>query len=194
MRLLIAAALALAASGCARGGTERTEAGSILPEFSMTAVGASSERPFGRKEMLGRPWVVGFIFTRCAGPCPLVSERMRALSRTLPEGVGLMTVTVDPDGDDAPRLRAYARRLGADDRRWVFLRGDLPQTYKLLYEGFRLPLSIDPAAMPEKRATHSTRLVLVGPRGEVRGSYDSLSDLDENALARDARRLLEADS
>jgi cytochrome oxidase Cu insertion factor (SCO1/SenC/PrrC family) len=192
MRLLLAAALALA--GCAPGEPARPEAGTVLPDFAMTAVGESGERPFGRAEMLGRPWVVGFVFTRCAGPCPLVSERMRTLARSLPEGVGLLTVTVDPDGDDAERLRAYARRLGADERRWVFLRGDLPQTYRLLYEGFRLPLSIDPAAQPERRATHSTRLVLVGPRGEVRGSYDSLSDLDENALARDARRLLEADS
>lgn len=192
MRRVLLAVLALAAA-CSRP-SPRAEAGQALPEFAMTAVGPAGERPFARKDMLGRVWVAGFIFTRCAGPCPLVSERMRSLARSLPEGVGLLTVTVDPDGDDAPRLRAYARRLGADERRWIFLRGDLPQTYKLLYEGFRMPLSVDPGAEPERRATHSTRLVLVGPRGDVRGTYDSLSDFDSNALARDARRLLEADS
>jgi protein SCO1/2 len=186
--LLAAAALAACRSGRA------VPEGAVLPAFSMTAVESAGERPFGRGDMLGRVWVADFVFTRCAGPCPLLSERMRDLAAALPPSVGLLTVTVDPDGDTPERLRAYARRYGADGTRWVFLRGSAAETYRLLYEGFRLPLSVDPAAAPELRATHSASFALVDKDGRIRGYYDGLSDLDNAALARDARRLLEADS
>ena len=160
----------------------------------MTAVGPAAETPFGRKDMLGKVWVVDFIYTHCAGPCPLLTERLSKLAESLPPEVGLLTVTVDPEGDTPERLRTYAKGYGADPRRWVFIRGTLLQTYDLLYAGFRLPMSSDPKAPPGARVTHSTRFVLVDKKAAIRGFYDGLGDLDNAALARDARRLLEVDS
>lgn len=165
-----------------------------LPPFAMSAVEPDGERPFGREQLLGRVWVVDFIFTRCSGPCPLLSERMRALAAALPPEIGLLTVTVDPEADTPERLRRYARAWGAEPGRWVFARGSGAETYRLLYEGFRLPLSVDPSAPAERRATHSARLVLLDARASVRGYYDAFGELDQAALARDARRLMETDS
>ena len=122
----------------------------------------------------------------------MLSTQLAELSHVLAAEVGLMSVTVDPEGDTPERLRAYARSYGADPRRWVFLRGSSSDTYRLLYAGFRQPLSVDPKAPPEIRVTHSTRFVLVDKKGGIRGFYDGLSDEDNAALARDARRLLEA--
>lgn len=167
---------------------------SVLPEFEMSAVGPATETPFGRRDLLGKVWIADFVYTRCAGPCPLLTRRLSALSRRLPAGVGLLTVTVDPDGDSAQRLRAYAAAYGADARRWVFLRGSPADTYRLLYAGFRLPVSTDPRAPAGARVLHSTRLALIDRAGAVRGFYDGLSDADASAAAGDARRLLEADS
>jgi protein SCO1/2 len=166
----------------------------VLPEFAMTAVEADGTRPFSRADMAGKVWIADFVFTRCAGPCPLLSERMAALAGALPPEVGLLTVGVDSEGDTPERLRAYARRHGARFDRWVFVRGTPAQTYHLLYAGFRLPLSVDPSAPAELRAAHSTRFVLVDRAGGIRGYYDGLSDSDNAALARDARRLLEVGS
>jgi protein SCO1/2 len=192
IRYLFAAAVALSGA-CARNlGTAREL--SALPDFSMTAVEPDGEKPFGRKEMLGRAWLVDFIYTRCAGPCPLLTQRLSKLSGDLPPEIGFLSVSVDPDGDTPERLRAYARANSADPRRWVFVRGTLSQTYELLYAGFRLPMSLDPKAPPEGRVMHSTRFVLVDKTGAIRGYYDGLGDLDNAALARDARRLLEVDS
>lgn len=159
----------------------------------MTAVGPAAETPFRRKDMLGKVWVVDFVYTRCAGPCPLLTERLGKLGASLPAEVGLLTVTVDPEADTPSRLRAYAAGYGCDPRRWVFLRGGVAQTYELLYAGFRLPISVDPKAAPEARVMHSTRFVLVDKNGAIRGFYDGLGDLGNGALARDARRLLEVD-
>jgi cytochrome oxidase Cu insertion factor (SCO1/SenC/PrrC family) len=55
-------------------------------------------------------------------------------------------------------------------------------------------MSSDPKSAPGARVQHSTRFVLVDKNGAIRGFYDGLGDLDNNALARDARRLLEVDS
>lgn len=166
----------------------------VLPDFTMSAVGTKGESPFGRKDMLGRVWVADFIFTRCGGPCPLLSTRLSELSRVLAPEVGLLSVTVDPEGDTPERLRAYARSYGADPRRWVFLRGSSADTYRLLYAGFRQPMSVNPKAPAENRVSHSTRFVLIDTKGSIRGFYDGLSDEDTAVVARDARRLLEAGS
>ncbi|MDX6771203.1 MAG: SCO family protein [Elusimicrobiota bacterium] len=191
-RLLLAVPLVLAACGPKRGPS--AEPLTVLPEFAMTAVGPDGESPFGLADLKGKVWIADFIFTRCAGPCPLMTARLAKLGERLPPEVSLLTVSVDPAGDTPGRLRAYARHHGADARRWVFLRGGTEETYRLLYAGFRLPMSTDPAAAPELRVTHSTRFVLVDRAGAVRGYYDALSDLENDALARDARRLLEAGS
>ena len=191
-RLFLVAALV--ASGCAPSRGPKAEPLTVLPDFAMTAVGPDAETPFGLADMKGKVWIADFVFTRCAGPCPLMTTRLAKLGERLPPEVSLLTVSVDPAGDTPERLRAYARHHGADARRWVFLRGGTQETYRLLYAGFRLPMSTDPSAPPQTRVTHSTRFVLVDRAGAVRGYYDALSDLDNDALARDARRLLEAGS
>lgn len=166
----------------------------VLPEFAMTSVGPSGTARFGRGDLRGKVWIANFVYTSCAGPCPLLSGRLAALGKELPASVGLLTVSVDSEGDSPERLRAYARRYGADPARWIFLRGTPSETYRLLYAGFRLPLSMDPSAPDGRRAAHSTRFVLIDRDGAIRGYYDGLSDLDNTALARDARRLLEVGS
>ena len=172
----------------------RPEPLAVLPEFTMTSVGPASTAAFGRKDLLGKVWIADFIFTRCAGPCPILSTRLSKLGRELPASVGLLTVAVDSEGDTPERLRGYAKRYEAEPGRWVFLRGTPAETYHLLYAGFRLPLSIDPSAPEERRAAHSARFVLVDRGGAIRGYYDGLSDSDNAAIARDARRLLEVGS
>ena len=166
---------------------------SVLPDFQMTAIGPTTERPFGRSDMLGKVWVVDFIYTRCAGPCPLLTQSLARLSGSLPSQIGLLSITVDPEGDTPARLRAYAKAYGANTR-WVFLRGTMTDTYQLLFAGFHLPLSLDPKAPPGTRVQHSTRFALVDSNGAIRRFYDGLSAVDNAALARDARRLLEVGS
>lgn len=190
MRKALFACAVLLACACSRS----REPLAVLPEFTMTSVGPDSTASFGRKDLLGKVWIADFVFTRCAGPCPILSARLSKLGRELPPSVGLLTVAVDSAGDTPERLRRYARRYEAEPARWVFLRGTPSETYHLLYAGFRLPLSVDPSAPEERRATHSARFVLLDRNGAIRGYYDGLSDSDNAAIARDARRLLEVGS
>lgn len=178
---------ALSAAACSR----RVPAALYdLPDFKMTQVQAKGEKPFGPADMRGKVWVADFIFTSCAGPCPMLSNHMASLAKTLPPEVRLLSVTVDPDTDSAPVLRDYAKNFGADLERWVFIRGGVKETYQLMFGGFRQPMSVDPSATPGARVTHSTRFLLVDKRGGVRGLYDGLSASDDAAIARDAGSLL----
>jgi protein SCO1 len=153
-----------------------------LPDFR--AVNAWDGGDVGLTDLKGRPWVAGFLFTRCAGPCPLIASRMSALQAELPSEVRLVTFTVDPEYDTPSVLRGYAARFRADPSRWWFLRADVATLYKLLYEGFHLPLAVDPSAPAPSRATHSARLVLVDGRGRPRGLYDSSDEDLANKLKR----------
>ncbi len=84
-------------------------------------------------------------------------------------------------------LRAYAARFGADGESWRFLTGEGPAVRALLVQGFKVPaqpVTVQPAAT----VIHSNTLVVVDPKGRVRGYYDGLA-LDLEALLRDLRRL-----
>lgn len=191
MRPLLLASLLLLAS-CGR--ERRPAALWAIPAFEISRVTPSSVEPFGLSDMRGKVWVADFVFTRCGGPCPVLTTRLSALGRRLPPAVGLLTVTVDPKGDTPERLRAYARAHGADLERWVFARGDVPRTYDLLYSGFRLPVSTRPEKGDAERVVHSTYFVLVDAEGRVRGYYDAFDDAAQDALVRDAQMVLEVGS
>ena len=86
-----------------------------------------------RDSLLGRPWVAGFVFTRCSGPCPKITGTMRRLQDEL-SGVDarLVSFSVDPEWDTPDVLRAYADAVGADRERWWFLTGDRSAIYALI--------------------------------------------------------------
>src|SRR5262249_55172554 len=68
-----------------------------------------------KADLLGKPWVACFIFTRCAGPCPRVSEQMQILQNRLKGiDVRLVSFSVDPDRDTPEDLRKYAKVYKAD--------------------------------------------------------------------------------
>lgn len=142
-------------------------------------------------DLRGRPWVAGFIFTRCGGPCPLLSANMARLQGRLPNEFRLVSFTVDPDFDTPEVLARYAERHGAQAGRWFFVRLEPRPLFELVNAGFKLPVYIDPKAEPASRSIHSTKLVLVDAEGRVRGYYDGLAPSGLDELVRDARRLLE---
>ncbi|MBI4055460.1 MAG: SCO family protein [Elusimicrobia bacterium] len=162
-----------------------------LPAFEMTAVTANSQTTINPGALAGKPWIANFIFTRCSGPCPLLSMEMAKLQKELPEDVWLVSFTVDPDRDTPEVLRKYAGRFSADPKRWVFVTGEKGALYKLMYEGFKLSMVEDRNAPSGYRVTHSTKFVLVDAKGRVRGYYASDSDSDLKKLKQDAVRLLE---
>ena len=144
-----------------------------LPDFRFND---QNGQPFGLEEMKGKINVVDFIFTRCQGPCPMMSSRMaRFYQRFAGSGqVQFISISVDPGRDSLEALRQYAKKYAVNDHRWVFLRGDMEQVIDLYGNGFKLG-----GMLP---AEHSTRFVLVDADGIIRGYYDSNDDISMNLL------------
>ena len=159
-----------------------------VPEFSL--IGRDG-RMVSKADLLGHVWVADFIFTTCTGPCPELSLRMRSLQegmRKLDGDVKLVSFSVDPEHDQPPVLRAYAKRYEADPTLWWFLTcNDESAMHELVKVGFLQPLS------PGERATpiiHSTRFVLIDRAGRIRSWYDGLEAASKRLILRDVQRLL----
>jgi protein SCO1/2 len=148
--------------------------------------------PFGSRELLGKPFVVGFVFTRCEGICPRLTDRMAALQRSFGAPgarVHFVSISVDPGFDTPAELRAYATAHHANLSGWDFLTGDSRAVEDAVVKGFHIALSREDSKDP-KSILHGGQLVLVDGRGQIRGYYDSADDGAMAQLERDARRMV----
>ena len=113
-----------------------------VPDFSLIE---RSGRRVERSELLGKIWVVNFMYTHCSDTCPLQSAEMARLQADLSteSDVRLVSITIDPRRDTPRVLSRYANRFGADHERWLFLTGERKAIYHFAQEGLRLPI-LDP--------------------------------------------------
>jgi protein SCO1/2 len=157
-----------------------------LPEFELVDRSGQNVTLAGLR---GKVWVADFIFTHCAGPCPLLSSKMSKLQDAVREldGVRLVSFSVDPERDTPEVLAEYAGKFQADPERWLFLTGAKEPLYRLVVEGFRL--AVEEGGPQAGLITHSTRFVLVDQEGRIRGYYDGAEGRTIQALLPDIRAL-----
>ncbi len=161
---------------------------SEVPDFTLTAQDGSA---LSREDLLGAPWVADLVFTRCVLACPVMSGKMAILDRELPDGVRLVSITVDPEHDQPAVLGEYAEKFGASDR-WLFLTGPRDQIAQLAGEGLRLGYDPNPPLVPLEPGDniyHSTRFVLLDDQARVRGYYETTEGDEMDTLRRDLRAL-----
>ena len=135
-----------------------------VPEFALTD---QNGEQVTTADLRGKIWIADFIFTRCAGPCPLMTARMLEMQKALVKtpGVKLVSVTVDPEHDTPEVLKAYAEANFADPERWKFLTGDKAVIEKLVTEGFMQHL-----AEENGEPVHGTMFLIVDGNGMVRSA------------------------
>jgi protein SCO1/2 len=149
-----------------------------FPDFKLTE---RSGREISKKDLLGRVWVMDFIFTRCGGQCPIMSRAMSKLTKEFP-GVKYLSITSDPEYDTPGKLTDYADGYEADPNDWLFLTGD-----KQAVSDVAVALKLSKMDEP---AMHSGHFVLVDKKGRVRGYYDPNDPERLKALKRDIRDIL----
>ena len=153
-------------------------------DFALTE---ASNKPVTLADLRGKVWVASFIFTSCAGSCPIMTHHLAQAQSDLPmrEDFKLVSVSVNPERDTPAVLTRYAAKNGADRARWWFLTGDKAQIHRLSRETFKL-------AVDEGGTTvdHSSKFVLVDRNGVIRGYYDGLEMATVKQLVRDVERVL----
>jgi protein SCO1 len=138
------------------------------PKFQFTQQDGKS---VSTEDLKGKVWVANFIFTRCSGPCPLMTNHMTELNEKLGpklKDVQLVSITVDPKYDSPAVLKEYGDRVGATPDRWKFLTGSEDQIQNVVVKGFLQSLGKGEAGAP----MHSTRFVVVDADGWIRSFQD----------------------
>lgn len=153
-----------------------------VPEFKLIE---SSGGSFTHNDMKGQIWIANFIFTNCAGTCPMMTEKMKRLQEELPDNIKLVSFTVDPYRDTTEVLAQYAKKHRAEPDRWTFATGTKKELYELSKQGFHLAVD-DTVGSVIEPITHSTRLALVDRNGTIQAYYsgtdpESVSQLIDNA-------------
>ncbi len=121
-----------------------------------------------KKDFLGAPLAINFVFTSCrnARMCPASTSAMRKLADELAKrpalaNVRLLTITFDPEVDTPGILRSYAQGYGIDFKRHSFLTGredhikDLMRHYGIL------------TTRSDGTILHNAALVIVSPEGRI---------------------------
>jgi len=128
---------------------------------------------------LGKPMVLGTIYTQCPNVCPRITANMKSIRGALDTSeVHVVTVTFDPHRDTPDRLSAYRAQYGLENTSWSFLTGDRPTIRRLMDRlGVRHTLKGTDREFPRADTdssyiyTHSNQITLIDAEGRVRATY-----------------------
>jgi protein SCO1/2 len=163
-----------------------------VPAFTFTS---TDGKPFGSRDLDGKPWVVDFVFTTCPSICPRMTEDMGRLqtwlvNRGLEGRVHLVSISVDPTRDTPEVLRGYAQTFHARPGTWLFLTGPQDAVEDAVVRGFKIAVGREKDDTVDGFSiVHGTKFVLVDGKRQIRGYYDSDDAEAQAALRRDLSNL-----
>ncbi len=133
------------------------------PDF--TLVDHNGEH-FSLSSLRGKAVLLDFIFTRCPGPCPILTSThvqfQRELTPEQAERTHLVSISLDPDHDTPERLRSYAERRGARLENWTFLTGD-PEKVAEVVSAYH----VGTLRKPDGSLDHLVVSFLIDPEGRI---------------------------
>ncbi len=144
-----------------------------VPDFRFSDENGS---PFGSNELNGKVYIANFMFTSCKTACPLLLKQVQMVQhrmRGVIDRAAIVSFTVDPETDTSKVLFEKARELKANPVVWRFLSASVPDTKKLLVEGFKVPVGEKTFANSVMDVAHSNKFVLVDKEGKIRGYYSA---------------------
>lgn len=151
------------------------------PEFSAENYDGNT---FRSSSMKGNVWLASFMFTTCAGVCPVMNGHLSDVQKEfMKDSLKFVSISVDPDNDTREALAQYAKNYGAVSGKWFLVRMPIAEVRKLSVEGFLLSDPIEPS-------NHSPRYVLVDKQGQIRAYYDSMDSAKVQEMRSSIKDLL----
>ncbi|MCZ6714085.1 MAG: redoxin domain-containing protein [Deltaproteobacteria bacterium] len=137
---------------------------------------------FSLSDLRGSAVLLDFVFTRCKGPCPILTAAHAELQLRLPPAIArrthLVSVSIDPIYDTPKRLRAYGEARGANLERWSFLTGSTEAVQKVLTD-----YHIGTTREQNGTLAHVVVTFLIDPEGRIARRYIGLEHPPEKILA-----------
>jgi protein SCO1 len=143
--------------------------------------------PVNFASLKGKWLLVDFIYTRCPGPCELMTSRLTQVANDLKTDMGknveFVSITLDPEHDGPKQLRDWAQAQGAEKAGWLFLTGTLQNVEEVM-----APFKVKRLVESNGEIDHVIEVFLVGPDGHERRQY-SPYEADPKAIADDVMSL-----
>jgi cytochrome oxidase Cu insertion factor (SCO1/SenC/PrrC family) len=132
---------------------------------------AETGKPLSLAALKGNVVVYDFIYTNCAGTCPMMTQQMRKLTPKIDRDapVRFVSISVDPTRDTPQVLHDYATHY-RNDARWTFLTGSRDQIIHLSVDGFKLAAGGTPQTIAEP-LLHSSKFAVADKDGYIREYY-----------------------
>lgn len=137
---------------------------------------SEANKPVRMSDMKGHVVVYDFIFTHCAGTCPMMTATMKRITKKIAKGapVRFVSISVDPIRDTPQVLRDYAV-YARNDPRWTFLTGDRKTIVDLSVTGFKLAAG-DATGSANESVLHSVKLIVADKKGVIRDYYAATNE------------------
>lgn len=155
------------------------------PDFALVD---QAGQPVRSQDLRGGPVLLDFIFTRCPGPCPVLTGRHAdvhaGLYQSERERVRFVSVTLDPEHDTPEVLAEYARERRLDTRRWSFLTGSAEEVAAVVRA-----YGVGAIRQPDGTIDHTVATFLIDAKGRIARRYLGVEHEAEE-IRRDIRALL----
>jgi len=139
--------------------------------------------PLALSDLACRGVLLDFIFTRCPGPCPILTSThvraQRLLSEELREQTRFVSISIDPLRDTPEDMARYGAARGADLEHWSFLTG--PQAD---VDAVVAAYGIGTTRAANGEIEHVVASFLIDPQGRIVKRYLGL-DHDPGEIAAD---------
>jgi protein SCO1/2 len=156
------------AAGVSGGGADPLAAtGDPAPDIALNDQDA---KPLSLTDLRGKVVLLDFVYTRCPGPCPILTgihEKVRdGLSETNRADVQLVSITLDPEHDTPAVLREFAGARGIATQGWSFATGPAEDVQAVLSA-----YGVGSVRAPSGEIEHTVATFLIDRDGQIAKRY-----------------------
>ncbi|MFD1162988.1 SCO family protein [Hwangdonia seohaensis] len=134
-------------------------------------------------------YVADFIFTSCPTICPVMTNNMAKIQQEFlnDDEVMLLSLSVTPDIDSIPRLKAYADKNGVIDSKWHITTGNKKHIYELARKSYFAVTDEGDGGLQD--FIHTSNFILIDKDKQIRGIYNGIKDEEVSRLIEDIKAL-----
>ncbi len=135
-------------------------------------------------------YVVDFIFTRCLGICPVMTNNMGKLQKEFLKNdeIKFLSISVTPDIDRVAVLKQYAADNGVIDAKWNITTGNKKHIYELARKSYFAVVEQGDGELQD--FIHTPNFILIDKVKQIRGIYDGTVDNEMLRIAGDIKTLI----
>ncbi|WP_348824991.1 SCO family protein [Flavobacterium aestuarii] len=153
-----------------------------IADFSFTN---QNGKTITQKDYEGKVYVADFFFTTCGSICPKMTTNLVDVQKAIKNNpkVKLLSLSVFPETDTVPALKAYAKKYGVIDAKWNLVTGDKKEIYTMARKSYLAVKMGRPDQLYDM--VHTENFVLVDQKKRVRGFYDGTKKEEIQRLIED---------